>query len=254
MNEEIQKLIDQYHTWLKDKTVLRQLGDWTEITTPYIDRHNDYIQVYAKSDNGNFVLTDDSYTIEDLISSGCELDKPRRKALLKTTLNGFGVQLEGRALSVRATRANFPSRKHNLLQAMLAVNDMFYLARPMVASLFYEDVTSWLDLSEIRYIPKVKLTGITGFDYVFDFAIPKSKAQPERIMQAINHPNRESATKFMMGWHDTREARPIDTRAYAFLNDMEHEPPELVIDAFKSYDIRPILWSMREQVKPELSA
>ena len=32
----------------------------------------------------------------------------------------------------------------SLLQAMLAVNDMFYLAVPMVASLFYEDVVAWL--------------------------------------------------------------------------------------------------------------
>jgi hypothetical protein len=35
---EIQKLIDEYTTWLKDKTALRQVGDWIEITTPYLDR------------------------------------------------------------------------------------------------------------------------------------------------------------------------------------------------------------------------
>jgi hypothetical protein len=41
---------------------------------------------------------------------------------------------------VHASPDNFPSRKHSLVQAMLAVNDMFYLAVPMVTSLFYEDV------------------------------------------------------------------------------------------------------------------
>ena len=45
---------------------------------------------------------------------------------------------------------------------MLAINDLFYLAVPVVASLFYEDVVAWLDLHEIRYTPKVKFTGKSG--------------------------------------------------------------------------------------------
>ena len=58
---------------------------------------------------------------------------------------------------VTASAENFPLRKHNLIQAMLAVNDMFYLAEPVVKSLFYEDVIAWLEQNEIRYTPKVKL-------------------------------------------------------------------------------------------------
>jgi hypothetical protein len=34
MSKEIQALLDKYIRWLKEKTVLRQVGDWTEITTP----------------------------------------------------------------------------------------------------------------------------------------------------------------------------------------------------------------------------
>jgi hypothetical protein len=34
---------------------------------------------------------------------------------------------------------------------MLAVNDMFVLASPVVSGLFYEDVATWLELNEIRY-------------------------------------------------------------------------------------------------------
>ena len=85
---------------------------------------------------------------------------------------------------MHASPDNFALRKHNLVQAMLAVNDMFYLAVPMVASLFYEDVVAWLDLHDIRYTPKVKFTGKTGYDHLFDFVIPKSRRQPERIIQS----------------------------------------------------------------------
>ena len=157
MIDEIQVLLDQYWDWLRDKTTLRQIDDWVEITTPYIDRHNDTLQIYAKRQNGQYVLTDDGYILEDLEQSGCEIKGNRRTSLLKMTLNGFGVRELNNELQVYASEDNFAVRKHNLLQAMLAVNDMFYLAQPMVANLFYEDVVDWLDENKIRYTPSVKI-------------------------------------------------------------------------------------------------
>ena len=106
--------------------------------------------------------------------------------MLRLTLNGFGVHFNKNALEINATEKNFPLRKHNLLQAMLAVNDLFYLSAPSIKSLFMEDVVSWLDLSEIRFTPKVKFTGKSGYDHLFDFVIPKSPAKPERILHTIN--------------------------------------------------------------------
>src|SRR2546429_4820113 len=79
MIQDIQRLLDAYHAWLKDKTALRQVDDWIEITTPYLDRHNDYVQIYAKKSNGSYILTDDGYTIDDLETSGCKLQSPKRQ-------------------------------------------------------------------------------------------------------------------------------------------------------------------------------
>jgi len=254
MINEIQTLLDQYRTWLRDKTTLRQIRDCVEITTPYLDRHNDHLQIYAKRRNGGFVLTDDSYVLQDLEQSGCKVDSAKRQALLKMTLNGFGVQLNNQALEVNASPDNFALRKHNLVQAMLAVNDLFYLASPVIASLFFEDVVAWLDLSDIRYTPKVKFTGKSSYDHLFDFVIPKSRAQPERIMSAINRPNRDTAQAMAFSWIDTKEVRPPESRAYAILNDSEHPISESVLDAMRNYDVRPVLWSGRDQVREELAA
>lgn len=254
MIQDIQRLLDAYYAWLRDRTVLRQLDSWVEITTPYLDRHNDYIQIYARRENSSFVLTDDGYTIDDLEQSGCKLESQKRQDLLRMTLNGFGVHLEGKALQVHASPDNFALRKHNLVQAMLAVNDMFYLAVPMVASLFYEDVVAWLDVHDIRYTPKVKFTGKTGYDHLFDFVIPKSRRQPERIVQAINRPSRDTAQAVVLSWIDTKEVRPPDSRAYALLNDAEQPVSSAVIDALRSYDVRPVPWSQRDDVREELAA
>lgn len=254
MISEVQALLDQYWAWLRDRTTLRQINDWVEITTPYLDRHNDYLQIYAKRRDGGFVLTDDGYILQDLEQSGCKIDSARRQSLLKMTLNGFGVQMNNKALEVHASPDNFALRKHNLVQTMLAVNDLFYVASPMVASLFYEDVVAWLDLSEIRYTPRVKFTGKSGYDHLFDFVIPKSKAQPERILKAISRPNRDTAQAMAFSWIDTKEVRPPESHAYAILNDSEHPISESVLDAMRSYDVRPVLWSGRDQVRHELAA
>lgn len=254
MTTEIEGLMDAYHAWLRDKTVLRQIDQWTEITTPYLDRHNDYLQIYAKKANGGFVLTDDGYTIDDLEQSGCKLESRKRQDLLKMTLNGFGVHMDGKALQVHASPDNFALRKHNLVQAMLAVNDMFYLAVPMVASLFYEDVVTWLDLQDIRYTPKVKFSGKTGYDHLFDFVIPKSRHQPERIVQTMSRPSRDTAQSIVLAWIDTKEVRSADSRAYALLNDGEQPISSSVLDALRSYDVRPVMWSRRDEVRDELAA
>ncbi len=254
MIEEIRDLIDDYLLWLKDKTILRQVKDWIEITTPYLDRHNDYLQIYAKHQNGGYILTDDGYVLEDLEQSGCKLESAKRQALLKITLNGFGVQANEGRLEIHASRDNFALRKHNLIQAMLAVNDLFYLAVPMVASLFYEDVVAWLDLHEIRYTPKVKFTGKSGYDHLFDFVIPKSRTRPERILHTINRPNRDTAQALAFSWIDTKEVRPRDSRAYAFLNDSDQTISPSVVDALSNYDVNSILWSRREEVRKELAA
>lgn len=254
MVEEVQLLMDQYLAWLRQKTSLRQINDFVEVTTPYLDRHNDYLQFYVRRSNGGYLLTDDGYIIDDLKLSGCKLDTTKRQDLLKMTLNGFGVQLDSDALVVKATPDNFNLRKHNLVQAMLAVNDLFYLAVPMVASLFLEDVTAWFEQYEVRYTPKVKFTGRSGYDHLFDFVIPKSRRAPERIVQAINRPSRETAQAVAFSWIDTKEVRPEDSRAFALLNDAEQTPSSAVVDALKNYDVQPVLWSQRENVREQLAA
>ncbi len=254
MIADVQSQLDQYWQWLRDRTSLREVADCIEITTPYLDRHNDCFQIYVKRENGQFVLTDDGYVIEDLEMSGCKIDSSKRQDLFKTTLNGFGVQAKGKALEVRASPDNFAVRKHSLVQAMLAVNDLFCLASSTVASLFHEDVTAWLDLAQVRYTPNVKFTGKSGFDHRFDYVIPKSPDAPERILRAINRPNRNAAQAMIFSWTDTKERRASDSCAYAILNDSEQDVSESVLDAMRNYGVSPLMWSGRDKVRQQLAA
>ena len=254
MIEDVKAQMDRYWAWLRDETAIRELGEWIEITTPYLDRHNDCLQIYAKRVAGGYLLTDDGCVLDDLEQSGCKIEGPRRQALFKTTLNGFGVQVNGNALEVRASADDFALHKHNLVQAMLAVDDLFYLAPSTVANLFHEDVVAWLDLSDIRYTPNVKLPGKSGYDHRFDFVIPKSKSRPERVLRAINRPNRDAAQTTVFSWLDTRDVRSPESCAYAILNDSEQPISAAVLSAFRNYGVQPVPWSDREEARRELAA
>ena len=254
MIEEVKALIDEYVSWLHDQTALREVGEVVEITTPYLDRNNDHVQIYVKKEGDIYIVGDDGYTFADLELSGCELDTPKRKQLLELTLNGFGVKIEDDELVVRTSPENFALRKHSLLQAILAVGDLFYLASPTIASLFLEDVNNWLEVNEIRYIPSVDFTGKSGLVHKFHFAIPKSSSRPERLIRAINNPTRQSAIQMAFAWEDTKEIRPAASEAYAMLNDSESRITAPVRDTLKAYGVQAIPWSRREGIIEKLAA
>jgi len=248
IKNETAQLIDDYLRWLKDKTILRDVGEkWIEITTPHLDRHNDCLQIYVKKDDKGYLLTDDGYIIGDLKMSGFSLNTSKHKKMLKTVLAGFGIQLQGDELFVRGGENDFPLKKHSLLQAMLAVNDFFYLVSPRVIGVFSEDASKWLDLTGIRYTPNASFTGKSGYCHQFDFVIPKSNVQPERILQAVNDPRKTNIELLMFKWGDTREIRSPESKMFALLNDAQKKVSEPVLTALNNYGIQTILWSEHEK-------
>lgn len=243
--QECDKIIEAYVTWLRKGLSFESFEKACELTTPFLDRHNDHIQIYAVKKNSKILLSDDGYILSDLRTSGLDLNTPKRKAVLETVLNGFGVRMDGKQLMVEASQHNIGQRLHSLIQAMITVNDMFVMAQPMVASFFWEDVKSFLDQHDVRYSPRVKLTGRSGFDHAIDFLIPKSRTRPERFIQTINAPNKNTIGTYLFSLGDTREARGEESEAYAFLNDQERGVGGDVIEALEVYGVRPSLWSRR---------
>lgn len=252
---ECEKLIGAYVDWLRRGLSVEGIGEACELTTPFLDRHNDHIQVYATRKNGAIMLSDDGYTLSDLRTSGLEVDTPKRKTVLESVLNGLGVRAENGQLLVEASASNLGQRLHSLVQAMLAVNDMFVMAQPRVASFFFEDVQRFLDSHDVRYTSRVKLSGKSGYDHGVDFLIPKSRKHPERILQAIATPKRDNIFAYLWTLSDTRAARTEESKpeAYAFLNDQEQSVGGDVVEALNAYDVAPAIWSQRERFVPALT-
>lgn len=45
---EIKQLIDDYIHWLKKEITFEKIGEYYEITTPFLNSANDFIQIYVR--------------------------------------------------------------------------------------------------------------------------------------------------------------------------------------------------------------
>ena len=246
---DCQQVINDYLKWIKDNTIIKTIeeGKLCSISTPFLDRHNDHLDIYLMRNNGNFKITDNGYTIADLRMSGFEINTPKRESILKTVLNGFGVKINGNdELYVEANSSNLGQKKHYLLQAILSVNDMFNLAQETIYSLFKEDVELFFRSNGIVFSKDLKLTGKSGFDHNIDFLIPETKNRPERLIKTVNTPKKDSILSSIMAFADINQTRETATKNYVIYNDIEKEVSKDIISALDNYGVGNIPWSKKE--------
>ncbi len=248
-----------YLKWLKNnfksEIVRTDLGQFTQITTPFLDRHNDHLQIYIQQKEHDLFLTDGGYILNDLEMSGCDvLSSEKRKSVLSTIINGLGVQLQGEELCAKANLADFAQKKHSLLQAMLSVNDMFFLSRSQVSNIFLEDVQLFFDANYVPYVANAQFCGASGLSHTFDFTIPATRKNPERFIKTINDASREKVSSAIFSWEDIKEMRKPGTMLYVIMNDTEKRVRSDVMNALTVYGGTPVLWSEREKYIDKLAS
>lgn len=243
--DDCETLVDNYVGWLRERFAFSEVDGVCEISTPFVDHRNDHIDVYVKRQpDGTLVLTDGGDTVQDLDLSGVDLSSPHRRRMLDTIASVRGVALENGELLVRSTPQDFPRKKHALIQAMLAVGDLYVTSRERVRGLFMEDVREFLSGHSIPFVPSVKIPGRSGFDHFADFVIPATASMPERILQAISVPTRQTVSLLLFMWQDIQGYREGGSQAFAMLNDEERDPSE-VAAALSAYHISPLRWSLQ---------
>lgn len=244
---ECERLVQQYVDWVKLNLTVDQQDDMCIITSPFVDRHHDYLQIYAERSGEEIVLTDDGYTLRDLKISGLEINTDSRREALSQAIRPFGVDVSGDELRLIANDGDFPSKKHDLIQAMLAVGDLIHLSQATVIAVFREDVEKFLREQNVRFISDIGLTGTSGFHHPFDFVIPQSSGNPERYVRAVNNPNRENIVAVIFAWQDIQSKRVPTAKMIAMLNDESRRINPDNIAALDKYGIETITWTNREQ-------
>ena len=228
------------------------------IDTPFFDRHNDSLILYAQiNQNDTITLTDGGYVIDDLESSGIYIMRStQRKQLLKQQLLSYGVSLNADTyeLFIQTRLTNFPNDKHRLLQAMLFTNDMFMLGKKITANVFFEDVATFLEKNNIRAFQNVSFIGVSGMSHKFEFSIPGIREIPDRLIKTLNVPNNEMYAKALTAdVHNTAAIFSRPTQFYAFVNDTDKKIKSDIRSLLEYEDIKVIPYSQRENFVKELA-
>lgn len=246
-----------YIKWLNENIEQYKVSNnISRITLPFMDKNNDFIDIYIINQKDNtYTLTDDGAILNDLIISGFDIKSKRRKEILKSIIRSYGISISNNnELTVNCSIEDLPIKKHLLAQCMIKVNDMFFLSKNTVQSIFLEDVQSYLDNNNIRYIDDISIVGKSKLITHYDFGIAKSKIASERFIKTVNNFDINSARNIIFSWGDTKSERHSDTQLYVFINDINKKVSPEAYSALKEYDIIPAMWSKKENYINELIA
>ena len=245
MLEEATELIHSHGDWLKSNTLVTHWGEYVEIALPFLDRHNDHIQIYLTTEDDGYVLSDYGETLDGLGMQGIEIATPRRKRTLHSAIVGFGVCNEDGVLKVRTSRDKFGCDMNNLVQAILSVNDLHFLAKPISTGNFGVNVVRWLRENFAQFDESKKIVGKSGLGHSFHCAVTEDRKNSKQVFKAISSPTTEAARNLVFSWIDTREQHFPDAQAIAILNDRHQEIPSRINDVLSRYEISSLLWSER---------
>lgn len=247
-----------YANWIKEHIQEKQIDDNIfRITTPFLDRNNDHIEVYViKQNDSSIVITDDGHTINELELSGFTIKgSKKREDALRSILNSHGITLgDNNDLFVKTELSQFPIKKHMLTQCMIKISDLFVLSQSSIKSFFLEDVENFFIDNDIRYTQGPSFIGKSKLLNNYDFVISHYKDIPERIIRVINDCRLDYAKSIIFSWEDVKELRPKNSVLYTFINDQNKKPSKDALQALSEYNIKHVLWNDRDKYIDELSA
>lgn len=117
-------VVEGFFSLFQGEITVAELARCSEISTPFLDRHNDHIPIYVFHDGDWVTLSDGGETVADLESSGLRLIRSR----LEKIVRGFGVKYNplDETLSIATTQTTYGRDMLNLIQTILALEGAFY--------------------------------------------------------------------------------------------------------------------------------
>jgi len=236
-----------YLSWLSASSTVHQAGDWVVVTLPFLDRHNDHLQIAVRETGDGYHLSDDVYIRKDLDSAGLE-PTPQRQELVEGTARRFGVRMHAGAIVAEAGAATLPQQFHAVLQAMLAIGHLRANTRKATESPFPMQVREYLKTLPLPVRQGVLVIGRSGRKHRFDYALLDAKGEPVYLIAAIGSPVRERLRKAVLSWNDVRARQPVGAGMFARIADAGWPPAPDRLELCAANGVRVIPWSQREAI------
>src|SRR5690625_1286643 len=144
MIDELKKI---YFDWITKNILLTEFKDFIEIETPFLDMHNDHINLLFLKNENDYLLSDDGYILNELELLNLSVNSTtKRKDYFYKTLKIFGVNYNNSSneLYVRFNNLDqYPQRQQDLLQCIIHITDMLITSRSSSGSVFINDVENF---------------------------------------------------------------------------------------------------------------
>jgi hypothetical protein len=247
---EINQLLAEYTAWLNSKISVAKYGEIYELTTPFLDRFNDYLQIYVIPEkDGELTLTDGGYIIDNLLSSGVTLKQGSKKLnRIYQIIRNFGLNLNGNKITVTAQESQFAQKKHAMVQAMLAIDELYETEPKAGKDFFAEDVKTYFDNHNIYYSDGVSFEGKSGSTATYDLLFQRNRNHPERLCNIVSRMTESSRNMMIFNWLDISPVRKPDSMLIVILNDISQEFRQSDINALENYNITPARFSESEKL------
>lgn len=247
--------VDEYGEWLKAESAIRQIGEWHEVTFPFLDDSNDRICFYMRAQNGTTSFTDDGYTMAALTGSGVRLTD-RRLERIAAIARRFGAVLELDGQITMKTEGSRPDAMNRFIQALCDIQSLNETSQRRTAEYFADDVATLLDARSVFYTRDIGVHGASGYEHSFDFLFQRSRNHPTRFCQTPNRLDRNMAERIVFAWTDTSKAKERDGAQLLVIGDDREIPlRDAPVQALESYGILVIPFSeLAHRAESELAA
>lgn len=112
-----QLLSKDYADWLAHPPLAETVNGIELVTTPLLDRHNDFISYAVQKTPDGFLLSDLGETLADLTISGLAPKAPEHRNALSAKLRTFDVTLsESGELTIATPDPTRPDERHRLMR------------------------------------------------------------------------------------------------------------------------------------------
>ncbi len=121
----IDKLLDNYTSWLRSQYRVKSLTRADEVTTPFVNMIGDHLIIYIRPiGNGQVEISDDGATLSDLELLGIDMSASLRQKIIKPIKSAFGIQQKDDVFFARGSVKNFPVLQQNFISDILQINGM----------------------------------------------------------------------------------------------------------------------------------
>ncbi len=115
--------LELYSSWFKQNMEQRNIDGVVSLTLPYLDKSNDFIEIYIIKKENNFFLTDDGETLNSLELEGITFSDDDCK--LNSILHSFGVLREENELTIECQPNELALKIHMLSMCIMQVSNGF---------------------------------------------------------------------------------------------------------------------------------